>query len=125
MTGLYLLNEPEGWDFAKQDGRYIIYTFSSIGDYFKFHGYSKKEARSFARQFMIPGNYTDGIWCAPKDQFEEWLKIVSKWGADYKPDKESGFIRKKDRKNYLKKELTRAKLGKLKVSRPWNPLGGY
>lgn len=103
----------------------VVYYAESVFDFCKFHGIGKNVSKAFGRQFYMPGRRFLNLWSARKDQFEEFLYLVSKWGKDYiAPEDKSDRLNKKERFVELKKELELAREGRLHLSRPWDPLGG-
>ena len=103
----------------------VVYEGDSVLEFCRFHGIPKRTMESWHGWFCAPGRRMMGLWSAPKDQFEEFLRLVAKWGKDYKmPKEKSERLDKKARQKELMKVLELAREGKLSVSRPWNPMGG-
>lgn len=118
ISGLELLENVT----LQIDERMYRLKAESIKNFCKHHGISKETVKLMIRQFLIPGRRIMDIWTADREQLDEFFEIVSKWGADYSPDKHKKLT-KPVRMQKMKEDLNRSKKGEYRCKRPWSSFG--
>jgi len=121
LDGAVFLKELQG---VTLDEKTIAFDFDSILDFCKYHGHQKETVKKYPLWFLMPGRrVSHKIWTVRKEQIEEWLNLVEKWGKGYKQKPGEQYIKKPERDNKLREDIYLAQDGKYHCKTPWSPLG--